>query len=214
MNNTVKNIIKNTFLYKLILSVVSRFKDRKVIIDWKKAGRPIPPPSQYKQQVIKEYARKFSVHTLVETGTYCGDMVYASKNSFKRIISIELSMNLFEYAKERFSSFPHISILHGDSGEMLPGILAEINEPCLFWLDGHYSGDITAKGQLATPIQNELQCIFKHFYDHVILIDDARCFGNLADYPTINELRDLITQQGDKLMFEVQDDIIRIHRKR
>ena len=88
-----------------------------------------------------------------------------------------------------------------------------MNEPCLFWLDGHYSEGITAKGQLNTPILAELNHILNHsIKDHVILIDDARCFNGLDDYPTIDELKKIIVDKKPALQFSVADDIIRIHK--
>jgi hypothetical protein len=84
----------------------------------------------------------------------------------------------------------------------------------LFWLDGHYSGGITAKGPLDTPIVKELDSILNHSVTgHVILIDDARCFVGENDYPTIDELREILHTERPRWVFEVKDDIIRIHEK-
>jgi len=45
----------------------------------------------------------------------------------------------------------------------------------------------------------------------VILIDDARNFtGNDDDYPSIQELQDLVASIGSSWTFEIKDDIIRI----
>lgn len=45
---------------------------------------------------------------------------------------------------------------------------------------------------------------------HVILIDDARCFGTESDYPTIEELRLSVSKLFPDSTFELADDIIRI----
>src|SRR6185369_3710483 len=125
------------------------------------------------EELIRDYAKSFNTQILIETGTYLGDMVHAMKKSFSRIISFELDHNLAKQAQARFANDHHIQIIQGDSGKLLSDYLANINEPCLFWLDGHYSGGITAKGTLETPIKNELTVILKHPVDsHVILIDD------------------------------------------
>ena len=79
--------------------------------------------------------------------------------------------------------------MHGDSGEILPELLNNINEPILFWLDGHYSAGNTSKGSLNTPIIKELVTIFQHpIKQHIILIDDARLFNGADDYPTSVEV--------------------------
>jgi len=75
---------------------------------------------------------------------------------------VELSTELYERAKRKFSRYKHISIFKGDSSKVLPEILSQIEEPCLFWLDGHYSKGITATGEKETPILEELKHIFNH----------------------------------------------------
>ena len=98
--------------------------------------------------------------------------------------------------------------------KVLPSLLTLIREPCLFWLDAHYSEGITVKSDLNTPILEELKHIFAHtIRGHVILIDDARCFTGREDYPTGEELKLFVAKKRPGWIFEVKDDIIRIHRK-
>lgn len=197
-------------------SFLERFRDyrqerlyRKCV----KEGKSAPSPHLVKQQIIQEYARKLDLKVFVETGTYMGDMVNAVKDVFEKIYSIELGAELCRSAKERFAASQHITILEGDSGQVLEELLPCINESCLFWLDGHYSAGNTAKGDLETPIQQELSHIFKQSvdYEHLILIDDARCFTGEADYPTIASLETWSKTAGFNY-FEVKDDIIRIRK--
>lgn len=204
---TIKNAIKDTFLY----DVIKVIKQKKDLLDWEKS-KFIPPPYVVKQKTVKEYAKKFFIHILIETGTYEGDMIYATKTTFSKIFSVELGKTLYEQAKKRFSRFAHISIIQGDSTKVLPDILANIRQPCLFWLDGHYSGGITAKDKLETPIMQELRHILDcSIAEYVILIDDARLFVGRNSWPTIKELQDLIFKAHSDWVFEVKDDIIRIH---
>ena len=146
----------------------------------------------------------------METGTYLGDMVEAQKKQFKKIITIELGIELFNEAKKRFFNDKNVRIVQGDSGKVLPDILKGITEPAIFWLDGHYSEGITAKGDKDCPIFEELNAIFCNSkYNHVLLIDDARCFIGKGDYPTIEELTDYIRGKNEKYNVEVKCDIIR-----
>ena len=177
---------------------------------WLRAGMEDPPPHRAKVKIVQEYATRFSIQTLVETGTYLGDMVYANKHRFQTIISIELDRALYERAKERFRRYPHVRIVHGDSGTVLPMVLKTVVGSCLFWLDGHYSGSGTAKGSSETPILNELLHIKSHGDDHVILIDDARLFQGTNDYPALDELRSFSQGLWQRSTFDVQYDIIRI----
>jgi len=135
------------------------------------------------------------------------------KKSFSKIISFELDQTLAAQAQKRFANDNHIQVVQGDSGKLLPDYLATIYEPCLFWLDGHYSGGITAKGTLETPIKNELTAILSHPVNgHVILIDDARCFTGENDYPTLDELKNFVAERKPNHKFSVEHDAIRIHK--
>ncbi len=205
----LKVVIKRTFIYKII----QNYRTIKGYLEWLDLGKPVSPPHIVKQKTIKKYASKYRVRIFIETGTYMGNMVFAVKNTFDKIYSIELKEELYEKAKNRFLNNNHISILQGDSSKVLPEIIDHIKEPCLFWLDGHYSEGITAKDEKETPILSELQHILNHSVkDHVILIDDARCFTGQNDYPTIEFMQDLIRSRFPDYVFEIKDDIIRIHK--
>jgi hypothetical protein len=88
-------------------------------------------------------------------------------------------------------------------------VIAGLNEPALFWLDGHYSGGVTEKADIETPIMKELEYIFTHpVKNHLILIDDARLFIGKRDYPTLEVVRDLTAKHMKDFSFTVQDDIL------
>ncbi len=194
---------KNVFLRKLV-SIIR-------LLHWKIKGKPIPPPSIVKQDIVKKVGKLFNLNILVETGTYMGDMVDATKKTFKEIYSVELDDKLYRSAKKRFSRFQHIHILQGDSSKALPGMLSQIPEPCLFWLDSHYSGGVTARAEKETPIEQELEVVSRHpIRNHVILIDDARCFNGTYDYQDIEELKETIKNLFPGSTIEIADDIIRI----
>lgn len=111
-----------------------------------------------------------------------GEMVEAQKLRFDKIYSIELGIDLYQKAKRRFKGNKSVTIINGDSGKVLPVLLEEISEPAIFWLDGHYSGGITAKADKECPIFEELDAIFKfNKFNHVLLIDDARCINGEND---------------------------------
>ena len=167
-----------------------------------------------KQHIVKTYAKNFSLKLFVETGTYRGKMVNATRHIFERIYSIELDDELFKNAKKKFSEYNHISIIQGDSSKVLPTILSNINQPCLFWLDAHYSEGYTAKGEKETPIIEELHHILNNSkLNHVILIDDARMFKGKNYYTTIKELKKLISIKKPTYSFFVKKDIIRVYKK-
>jgi len=186
-------------------------RQKKEILEWVNDGRPVPPPHIVKQRTIRSFAEKFGSKILIEIGTYYGDMVEEMKGNFNQIYSIELSEELYEKAKKRFDGEENVRIIHGDSGIELGRLVGRIEEPALFWLDGHYSAGVTARGDKDTPIYEELTHIFNsHLSKYVIIIDDARCFGNDPAYPSIKELSDFIKAKRPAAQIEVKDDSIRI----
>ncbi|HLN55269.1 MAG TPA: hypothetical protein VK207_04705 [Bacteroidales bacterium] len=176
---------------------------------WKKEGRPIPPPHAAKQEIIASIAKQFNCEIFIETGTYLGDTMQSQRKNFRKLISIELAQKLFRAASKRFSKFPEIAIYQGNSGDVLHKIMPEIRSRALLWLDGHYSGGITAKGKTECPVFNELDAVFSNnSLKHIVLIDDARLFIGKRDYPTMDELREYIKMKDPDYKIRVDTDII------
>jgi hypothetical protein len=180
---------------------------------WEQNHNYVPVPHYVKQRTIKVYAQKYSLKAFVETGTYFGKMLESIKNDFDIVISIELSESLALRAKEIFISSPHIEIIQGNSGEKISLVLEKLNQSALFWLDGHYSGGVTAKADVETPILSEVKSILEHpNRQHILLIDDARLFNGTRDYPTHEELRKFVSIYSANFTYEVENDIIKIIR--
>jgi hypothetical protein len=178
-------------------------------VRWYLQGKPVPPPHIIKQRLIKRLQRRFGTRTFVESGTYLGDMVFSVKDVFKIIYSIELSPELARKAQERFSPYPHVHLLQGDSGQVLPEVLQSISEPSLFWLDGHYSGGATARGDCDYPILQELKHIKNHCVrSHVILIDDARLFDGEKGTPSLKEIGDALLEINSSYRVEITSDVV------
>ena len=211
MNLLMEKIITKTPLYDSLRNLVIRRRELKKLADWERNGRPIPPPHIVKQQTLKTFSKRYGLKILVETGTYYGDMVEAMKDVFNQLYSIELSTELYKKAKKRFKGEKHIELICGDSGLELMNLMSKIDQPTLFWLDGHYSAGVTAKGEKDTPIYEELNHILNSTdKGHVIIIDDARCFGADPNYPSIKELCDFIKSKRANLDIVIQDDCIRV----
>jgi hypothetical protein len=191
--------------------VIVFFKDLYEYFLWKLKGSTGGSPHLYKQRTLRRYSLKYNLKCFVETGTYLGHMVYAMKNIFTKIFSIELSHVIFQKAQLRFKNYGHIKILEGDSAVVLNSLVNQLNEPVLFWLDGHYSGGETAKADLDTPVIEEIKIILKNFKQpFVILIDDARLFVGKNGYPSLNELEQLVFNLRPNLKLVNEQDIIRI----
>jgi hypothetical protein len=207
LDEQVQSVLEDFKRFRSYLERIKRdYKRLKPYVEWLRSGKPVPPPPIIKQTAIKVYAEKFGPRIFIETGTYTGETVDAVKDVFDKIYSIELGSALYEKAKERFAKYSHISIVFGNSAKVMPAILGRINEPCLFWLDAHYSGGITVKGENEPPVREELENILSHSVkDHVILMDDARGL-------CLPELRSLVLNRRPDFVFEVKNDIVRVHR--
>jgi hypothetical protein len=177
---------------------------------WNLRGRPERTPHFLKQRTVKEYARAYGLRTLVEAGTYYGEMVAATRKCFASICSIEWDRRLAALAQSRFALYPHIRVLQGDSELWIPRMLEDIHAPCLFWLDGGYfiwAANKSNPGRL----MSELKAILNHSISgHVILLDDARCLNGQNGAPRIEDfLRSIHTDYPDRIV-EVRHDIVRI----
>ena len=200
------------FIKKLIPEFILTYRSKKyidgVILHWKNNNTKGAPPHIIKQLHIKNLQNKFNVHVLVETGTYLGSMVKAQCLNFKYIYTIEVSEEIFASTKNSLKALTNVEFLLGDSGEVLQKLVNQIKEPALFWLDGHYSGGITSKGVLNTPIFKELDSIFETPFRHVILIDDAQDFTGKDDYPSIEDLKQYLISKNNNYIFKIKDNMI------
>jgi len=144
-------------MFKILRNIYKKHrkirKMKREVERWEKDGRPNPPPHLIKQRELLYYAQKYVLKTFIETGTFKGDMVEAMKDKFDKVVSIELSEQLFNRANEKFSNTSNVALICGDSGVELKNIMPQLKAPALFWLDGHYSGGSTAKGDMETPIK-------------------------------------------------------------
>ena len=200
-------------LPNVIKKPIHNYMDKRNLKQWHVKGCPVPPPHIVKQCIIADYQAKSGYSTLVETGTYLGAMIDAQLKRFKKIVSIEVDGKLFQRAVRKFRKYPQIKIYNGDSGIVLNEIMKDIQEPVIFWLDGHYSAGVTSKGDKNCPIIEEINAIFTHSnFNHVLLIDDAREFIGKNDYPTLKELDNHIKKYDSKYELTVKHDVICVER--
>ena len=176
---------------------------------WKLRGKPVRSPHLLKQRTVREYAQKYGLRTLVETGTYYGEMVAAMKNRFDRIYSAEYNHQLAQRATKKFSRYSHIQILEGDSQQVIPEVLKSLTAPALFWLDAGYYGWAGLQGDKAR-LTTELEAILDQPVKHVILMDDARGLNGQNGAPTVAELKHRIESEFPGRLVEVKYDILRI----
>jgi hypothetical protein len=149
----------------------------------------------------------------IEGGSYKGNGIQnAIEAGFKNIISIEITKYYYDLCVEKFKDNPNVKIIFGDTTKILPELLKEINEKCVFWLDSHYSDPSTEYGDKMSPILDELDIITEHCrkYNDTILIDDRRCWSksdwNYQNYLfTSDDIEDKIKEINSD--YEISYDI-------
>ena len=160
--------------------------------------------------------KKFPNKYFVETGSLMGTGIErALQAGFSHVYSIELSEHFFGECKKIFSKNPKVKLFLGDSGKILYEVIKDIDSPITFWLDGHCSCGITAKGDEWSPILKELEQIKKHHIkNHTILIDDVVQFGTeYFDFVTIDQIIEKVLEiNSDYKIFFIdggfKDDIL------
>lgn len=116
-----------------------------------------------KIKYILQYKHMKGSQMFYETGVWYGETINGLKAHFARLVSIEISEQIAELARQRFKDDLNVEILTGDSAALLPSVLQTRDRaiPAIFWLDGHFSGSRfeTAKADMDTPILTELDLV-------------------------------------------------------
>lgn len=134
-------------------------------------------PIEGRREVIKSLAMTYGIRTFVETGTADGSTTEAMVPYFDKLYTVEIDPGMWAAACDKFTSTDgKVTCLLGDSGQVLYSILPLLEEPAIFWLDGHYCGGPT-RGDDDSPVIEELVAAVHAPRGSVILVDDARLFG-------------------------------------
>lgn len=153
---------------------------------------------------------KYLNRIFIETGSCYGAGIDNAINAgFEKIYSIELSESLYRHCCMTFYNNENVVLLQGDSPKVLTEILTKIDEPVTFWLDAHYSGGETTKGDKVSPLLDELESISNHHIKtHTIIIDDLRDLGTYADGLNVDSLKDIIRNINPNYNFILEDGVI------
>jgi len=151
-----------------------------------------PAPQRVKTKVLQRYA--FLEGNWIETGTYLGDTTRFLAKTFPsaRVTSLEPDFTLFSFNKSRLRKFQNIKLVNSASENSLDDLVSNETSTINLWLDGHFSGDITFRGQTLSPILEELQIIERNIprLKVCVFVDDIRDFSGdeQTGYPSKNKL--------------------------
>jgi hypothetical protein len=152
----------------------------------------------------------------VETGTYRGWSARKLAHIFPQVVTIELSPQLYQTARQTLSDLPNVECRLGRSVDHLSE-LAQDRVPTLYWLDAHWSPLFQSSAGEATqcPALDELKAIGTGDAADCFLVDDARlyCASPKPPYdpehwPTIAEIFDAIRDMRHGHYVTVVSDIV------
>lgn len=173
------------------------------------------PRNYSKFRQIKALAKRSNSRVFIEAGTYLGGTAMRCSRVFERVITMELDPDLHRRSKAYVARRANVLCLEGDASKLLPSILQRSDvRDVLVFLDGHFSGGITAHGDLAEPACEELITLAE-YKDKInaIVIDDFRLFGRDAGWPKRSELlRTVEDYFGDGFEFAIHLDQVLIWR--
>jgi hypothetical protein len=172
------------------------------------------PHSYTKFRAIKASQQATQSKVFIETGTYFGVTTRRCAPFFEKVYTIELDKELANKATSFLKPKKNVQVLQGDALDILPELLSqEIGNNCLIFLDGHFSGGITACGSLPEPAIEELKIIAMYKNKvNAIIIDDFRLFGKEPDFPSKTHLFQVIEEHFPEFNITVHLDQIVLNR--
>jgi hypothetical protein len=163
---------------------------------------------------LVDVAKKIGISRAWETGTYLGETTVLLAHAFDEVSTVEASENLWKSTKRQFENVENIYSYFGDSPTILRQKLSQ-GQNYFFWLDAHWSGDITFGEGEACPVLKELESIKKAKLGscNLVCIDDARLFSAphqlaplMNGWPRMSEILLSLEEMG--LRTFVFDDVI------
>lgn len=169
------------------------------------------------QQLARDLRDRFGLLRAIETGTYKGGSARILASIFPEVVTIELDPTLHARAVDRLAGIPAIMAVQGSSRDRLAPLVDPVR-PTLYWLDGHWSGGVTAGEEDECPVLDELAAIAGGHPDDCILIDDARLFvepppppHKPEQWPSLDEIEAAIrTARPDHHVAVVHDIVVAV----
>lgn len=201
MKQALKKVLPESVIFK-----VRRVKELKA---WISRGFLENAPQFVKQNIFLKYG--IPAAPWVETGTFLGQTTAFLLKHFGKVYTVEPGKDLYNRAVRIFAG-QNVELFNGLSETIFPILIPTLKGDMNFWLDGHYSADITFRGPKDCPIEDELQAIknnLGNFGKLSILIDDVRCFlpfnEDYPDYPSVDYLVDWARANG--FNWRIEQDI-------
>ena len=86
--------------------------------------------------IEKVFAAPF---TAIESGTYKGRTAKHLADLADHVTTIEAEFEHYRKSKKRLQKRKNVTVLYGDSSDLIRSVLPPIKVNCVMWLDAHYS---------------------------------------------------------------------------
>ena len=150
---------------------------------------------EFRQRIFRQLLEHFKFSGIVETGTYRGTTTdFFNKTSGLPVYTAESHPHYYGFSAMRFWRNPGVDVKLNDSRAFLRDLT---NESALrgrllfFYLDAHWETDL--------PLAEEVDIIFRHWPDAVIMVDDFQVpFDSGYEYDDYGEDASLTPQYLDR----------------
>ena len=136
---------------------------------------------------------KHGLVRFVETGTLVGHTSLWASDHFTTAVTVDIEQ------KADFSGKSNIFAFSMDSAYFLE--TSSYDGPTLYWLDAHTNESCPVLREIAAINEN-------HVGVHVILVDDARLFGNLPAWPSLPAVIEALENEGKRTVYVIEDVIV------
>ena len=155
----------------------------------------------------KHIFQKYLNNYFIETGSFKGEGIQiALEAGFAYVKSVEIDEQRWRDCLLKFHNNSRVQLYYGSTEDKLWDMIKNIDVPCTFWLDAHWSGPGEPMSSQKCPLETELDIIKQHpIKNHTIMIDDMRCCNtDYFDYKTkeILENKLLSINPSYKLIYE------------
>ena len=132
----------------------------------------------------------------VETGTLEGDSSEWAAGHFKYVWTVDVGCHEKAAKLDRLDNVARIP--HTDTVLFLQNV--RFDDPAFFWLDAHTDE--------SCPVLKEIGIVNASPHSHVILVDDARLFGRLPAWPSLEAVCEALRDNGRRVTEIVEDVIV------
>lgn len=154
---------------------------------WLRGDPLVGPTAGAKQRHLAGLLRDRGHRIFIEAGTYKGATTAHFAKRAEQVISVELHEGLYEAARKRFARYPNVILIKGDALVEIPKAVAGCVSPPLVFLDGHFSGPGTAKGDMVEPAELTLRALAEVSPPGTtVVVDDLRLFGARPNFPELD----------------------------